>query len=100
MKTVKITKRNNLRSVEMYEGETIEMKVARVVQNKEPITDGAPIIYTERGQGVLPDYNPRTDRWDIAIETMDKVNRAKIAKSENGIGDVPQSPEEGSPSVN
>ena len=29
------------------EGETIETKVARIVQNKEPITDGAPMIYTD-----------------------------------------------------
>ena len=35
------------------EGETIETKVARIVQNKEPITDGAPMIYTEKEQGVL-----------------------------------------------
>ena len=26
-----------------YEGETIEQKINRVVNNKEPITDGAPI---------------------------------------------------------
>ena len=32
------------------EGETIETKVARIVQNKEPITDGAPMIYTEKNQ--------------------------------------------------
>ena len=35
-------------STESYEGETIEAKVQRVVINKEPIEDGAPIIYTEK----------------------------------------------------
>ena len=30
------------------EGETIEMKIERTTVNKEPITDGAPLIYTER----------------------------------------------------
>lgn len=64
-----------------YEGETIEKKVARVVENNEPITDGAPIIYTEKKDGVLPQYDIRTDRWDIALEAMDKVNQANIAKS-------------------
>ena len=32
--------------------ETIEKKVKRIVENKEPISDGAPIIYTERNKGV------------------------------------------------
>ena len=31
-----------------YEGETIENKVQRIVLNKEPIEDGAEIIYTEK----------------------------------------------------
>ena len=35
-------------STESYEGETIEHKVQRIVLNKEPIEDGAEIIYTEK----------------------------------------------------
>ena len=61
--------------VETYEGEFIEEKVARVVENKEPIEDGAPIIYTERKDGVIPAYNIRTDKWDIALTAMDQVNK-------------------------
>lgn len=64
-----------------YEGESIEQKVRRVVENKEPITDGAPIIYTEKRDGVLPQFNIRTDKWDIALEAMDKVQGSRIAKS-------------------
>ena len=66
---------------EIYEGETIEAKVRRIVDNKEPITDGAPIIFTEKKDGVLPQFNIRTDRWDMAVMAMDAVNRAKIARS-------------------
>ena len=36
-----------IQSIEIQEGETIETKVARITQNKEPITDSAPIIFTE-----------------------------------------------------
>lgn len=68
---------------ESYIGEMIEQKVERIMTNKEPISDGAPIIYTERKEGVLPEYDIRTDRWDIAIEAMDKVSKAHIAKREN-----------------
>ena len=71
-----------IQSVEIQEGETIETKVARITQNKEPITDSAPIIFTEKKDGVLPAYNIRTDRFDIALEAMDKIGRSK-AKKEN-----------------
>lgn len=68
---------------EYQEGETIEAKVRRIVENNEPITDGAPIIYTNREDGVLPAYNIRTDRWDVAQAAMDAVNQANLAKSKN-----------------
>ena len=68
---------------EYQEGESIEDKVRRITENNEPITDGAPIIYTNRDDGVLPAYNIRTDRWDIAQEAMDAVNQANLAKSKN-----------------
>ena len=68
---------------EYQEGETIETKVRRITENNEPITDGAPIIYTNRDDGVLPAYNIRTDRWDIAQQAMDAVNQANLAKSKN-----------------
>lgn len=64
-----------------FEGETIEQKVRRVVENKEPISDGAPIVYTEKKDGVLPQFNIRTDKWDIALDAMDKVQGSRIAKS-------------------
>ena len=47
MKYSKPTKNNGrLKSVEIYEGESIETKCARVLESGEPITDTAPIIYT------------------------------------------------------
>ena len=45
---------SRLQSIEIYEGESIETKCARVLQNNEPITDTAPIIYTAKEDGVLP----------------------------------------------
>lgn len=67
--------------VESYEGESIETKVAKLIENNEPITDGAPIIYTEKKDGVLPQYDIRTDKWEIAQSAMDLANASKIAKS-------------------
>lgn len=67
---------------ESYIGEMIEQKVERIMTNSEPISDGAPIIYTERKDGVMPEYDVRTDRWDVAIDAMDKVTKSHKAKRE------------------
>lgn len=71
---------SQLKSVEITEGEPIEHKIERVVSNKEPITDGAPSIFTERKEGVVSAYNIRTDRWEVATEAMDKVSGSIQAK--------------------
>ena len=68
---------------EFQVGESIENKVKRIVENNEPITDGAPIIYTNRDDGVLPAYNIRTDRWEVAQQAMESVNQANLARSKN-----------------
>ena len=64
MKTVRIKDKHNMQPVECYEAESIEEKVRRVVNQNEPIEDGAPIIFQERGDGVKPEFNIRTDRWE------------------------------------
>lgn len=105
MKVAIVKSKSQLKSVEVYEGETIETKVSRIINEKAPIEDGAPIIFTDRADGVLPAYDIRTDRWDIAIDAMDKVNKAKIAKREEFLKgekgkDVPTKTEGGTPSEN
>lgn len=62
------------------EGETIEDKVIRLINNKEPIKDGVPIIFTDRAEGVGAGYNIRTDRWEIAVDAMERLQKSKQAK--------------------
>jgi hypothetical protein len=62
------------------DGETIEMKINRIVNNGEPIKDGAPLIYTDRKDGIQPDYDIRSDRFEYAIDAMDKLTKGKLAK--------------------
>ena len=45
MKTVRVKDKHNMKPVECYEAESIEEKVRRVVNQNEPIEDGAPIIF-------------------------------------------------------
>lgn len=72
----------SIRVNESYVGETIEKKIRRIEQQKEPITDGAPLVYTERKDGVVPGTNIRTDRWDVAIDAMSHVDAAHKARRE------------------
>ena len=73
----------NLNLNQSVEGETIEQKVERILDNKEPIKDGAPLIYTDRKDGVQAGYNIRTDRWEVAVDAMDAVAKTKAAQREN-----------------
>lgn len=75
--------KSTLKGIETLEGETIEQKMERVIEVGEPISDGAPEIFTERKDGVAAGYNIRTDRWEIACEAMDKVAGSIAAKRDN-----------------
>lgn len=88
----KLYSRPPITNYEFQDGESIETKVERITEDNEPIKDGAPIIYTNREDGVLPAYNIRTDRWEIAQQAMDAVNQANLAKSKN-YGQIEQKEE-------
>lgn len=72
---------------EAYEGERIEEKMERILNNNEPISDGAPLIYTERKDGVMAEYDIRADKWDIAIDAMDKVAESNKMKRDLSQGE-------------
>lgn len=62
------------------EGETIEQKIERIKTSKEPIKDGAPLQFTERKDGVVPAYNIRTDKNELAIEATDKLTKTELQR--------------------
>nr|QJB19278.1 MAG: hypothetical protein [Microvirus sp.] len=76
---------SNLDINESTVGETIEMKVERIVNNGEGVEDGAPSIYTERAMGIMPEYDIRTDKWDLALDAMDKVHKQDVRKRMTSI---------------
>lgn len=67
---------------EIREGESIEKKIDRMTQTQEPIGETAPIVYTNKTEGIIPAYDIRTDKWEIAQDAMSKVNnkRSEISK--------------------
>ena len=64
---------------EYEEGENILTKIRRILDENEPLTDGAPLIYTPKEAGVKPEFDIRTDKWQIAINAMDRVNAYKLS---------------------
>lgn len=87
-------------AVETVEGETIEKKMQRIMDEKSPIDDSAPIIYTERKNGINPAHDVRTDRFDLALEAMEIETKKRIAANEENFKDVPDKLEGGTPSEN
>ncbi len=76
------------RNSDVIVGETIEQKVERMISNKEPIKDGAPLVYTNRNDGVMGAYNIRTDRFEVAADYMDKLHKSKTAKRDDKGGEI------------
>lgn len=69
-----------------YQAEPREVKLRKIISGEaNNMEDGVfPTIYTEKKDGVKPEFDIRTDRFEIAIEAMDKINQSaanQIAKS-------------------
>ena len=93
MNRIYLKKSGNLQVNDCVEGERIETMVERITELNEPIKDGAPLIYTDRNEGVLPEYDIRTDRWEVAIDGMDIVTKTNLAIRENYIQERDGDPE-------
>lgn len=69
-----------------YQAEPREVKLRKIISGEaNNMEDGVfPTIYTEKKDGVQPEYDIRTDRFEVAIDAMDKINQSaanQIAKS-------------------
>lgn len=74
-----ILRGNLIQKNDSYEAQSIEQKMKSILTTKEPIDASAPILYTERKDGVNQMYDIRSDRFDIALEAMDKITAQKLA---------------------
>lgn len=69
-----------------YQAEPREVKLRKIISGETcSMEDGVfPTIYTEKKDGVQPEYDIRTDRFEVAIDAMDKINQSianQIAKN-------------------
>lgn len=59
-------------------GKSIEEEIRQAVTSKSPIESIAPEIYTPLKDGVLPQYDIRTDRQEIALDLTEKYDKSKV----------------------
>lgn len=69
-----------------YQAEPREVKLRKIINGESnDMEDGVfPTIYTEKKNGVQPEFDIRTDRFEVAIEAIDKINQSaanQIAKN-------------------
>lgn len=82
MRKTKFNKRN-IQVNESFEGETIETKMCKIFQGTDSFDNISPEIYTLRKDGVRPEYNIRTDKWDVALEgTAQATNKWREQRKE------------------
>lgn len=55
---------------EIVEGESIEQKMEKIIQGNERVEITRSLIYQERRNGILPEYNIRTDKHEILREAV------------------------------
>lgn len=69
-----------------YQAEPREVKLRKIISGESnDMEDGVfPTIYTEKKDGVQPEFDIRTDRFEVAIDAIDKINQSvaeQIARS-------------------
>ena len=69
-----------------YQAEPREVKLRKIINGEaNNMEDGVfPTIYTEKKDGVQPEFDIRTDRFEVAIDAIDKINQAvadQVAKN-------------------
>lgn len=69
-----------------YQAEPREVKLRKIISGEaNDMEDGVfPTIYTEKKDGVQPEFDIRTDRFEVAIDAIDKINQSvanQVAKN-------------------
>lgn len=95
IKAIKWTKTQITRNCDSF-GKSIEEEIRQAVASKQPIETASPEIYTPLKDGVMPQYDPRTDRQEIALDALDKFSKSEILHRDE-LEKEPEKPKEESP---
>lgn len=75
-----INNRTEIRSNNGRKGQWLAKEIQSMMDNNEPINTTITVEYTRPEDGVMPQYDIRTDRWDLVQGAMDRATMA--AKNE------------------
>lgn len=73
-----------------YQAEPREVKLRKIINGEaNNMEDGVfPTIYTEKKDGVLPEYDIRTDRFEVAVDAIDKINKSAASQIAKNKGET------------
>lgn len=73
-----------------YQAEPREVKLRKIINGEtSDMEDGVfPTIYTEKKDGVMPEYDIRTDRFEVALDAIDKINQSTASKIAKNKGET------------
>lgn len=79
---------------EPFQGTRIEATIERMMAGKEPIVKDTNLYFTEEQEGVRPEYDIRTDRFDEMLDTIEKSHKAiETAEKKALEGEQPETTE-------
>lgn len=90
MKTAKIRKGCINNPNLTYQADPREVKLRRIINGESnDMEDGVfPTIYTEKKDGVQPEFDIRTDRFEVAIDAIDKINQSAASQIAKNKGET------------
>lgn len=73
-----------------YQAEPREVKLRKIINGEaNNMEDGVfPTIYTEKKDGVQPEFDIRTDRFEVAINAIDKINQSAASQIAKNKGET------------
>lgn len=76
-------RRTSIQTKELDQGIHLERAIERKINNQEPIGSEVATMYPEKKLGVLPSTNIKTDRFEVALDGVDTVQKSYQARSES-----------------
>lgn len=73
-----------LSGVKSYQADPLEDILRRATETNEPLPAVTNPIYTNKADGVLPAYDIRTDRFDVAQSAMEKIGALEASRALRG----------------
>lgn len=72
------------------DGQSLEEFLRKAMNGNEPIQATAKVTYNDRKDGVLPQHDIRTDRFELAMMETDKLHATRAAQQRRADFPTPE----------